>query len=102
MCLVKCNERWHRASCCENNFQNEFIKFILIDLMVNTKIFKSDIRKIPQSFAQHLYTSLCYVEGINEENVEKIKEQIERDKFIHANIRYDSDTHCPVLNNLFY
>ena len=102
MCIVKCNERWYRASCSDNISQSEFIKFILIDQMINTKIIKKDIRKIPQSFAQHFYTSLCYVEGINDGNVGKIKEIIEKDKFIHANIRYDSETQCPVLNNLFY
>ncbi|KAL7045972.1 hypothetical protein ACKWTF_002417 [Chironomus riparius] len=97
VCIVKYKEQWHRASCSDSNSQSEFIKFILIDLMINVKIIRNNVRKIPQLFSKHFYTSLCYV---NEENVAKIKQIIEKDKFIHACIRYDSKTKCHILNNL--
>ena len=102
MCIVKYDGQWYRASCSDNKMEGDCIKFILIDLMINVQIMKSDIRKIPQSFSQHFYTSLCYVEGINEGNVKKIKEIIKTEKFIRACVKYDSQTKCPVLNNLFY
>ncbi|XP_070507233.1 protein vreteno-like isoform X1 [Chironomus tepperi] len=102
MCIVKYNEQWHRASCSDSNSNTEFIKCTLIDLMINVQVKKTDIRKIPQSFTQHFYTSLCYVEGINEGNVAKIKEIIKKEKIIHACVQYDSETKCPVLNNLYY
>lgn len=102
LCVVKFNEQWYRGSCSDINSQNEFIKFVLIDLMINVKIMKDDVRKIPQSFTQHFYTSLCYVEGINEENFKKIKETIDKEKCINACIRYDNETKCPVLSNLYY
>lgn len=100
ICLVNYKGEWCRGSYCINDLTQDFSKFILIDKMVDVTIDKKDIRSIPQSFAQHFYTSLCFVEGINHENVQRIKDKVEKEKFIFADVKYDAETQCPILYHL--
>lgn len=89
--LAKHNNEWHRAISKPINEDKKNV--ILIDRMIDVSIDAQNFRKIPSLFGKPLFTTLCFVEGLNSADKKNL---IDASSAIF-NVIFDEATKCVVL-----
>lgn len=94
---MRFKETWHRATVLNLDNIPKTVDIMLIDSLIEVKAVPiEDIRKIPKTLAQQIYTQLCHVDATDEEIKSSIfQERIDRSNVI-VNVHI-SDDYRPIL-----
>lgn len=95
--LAQHNGKWHRAAVMNLEMVNDELEVLLVDLLVEIKVNKKDIRKIPPPFTKELFSQLCRIDGLNDDNIHDYEKKIEPGTLSVAQVLISADDDVPIL-----